>query len=157
MMRKISKTFLWTFVLLTLIGCASIFRHYGTFVADEAVTKQFEAYQLDPDMNYYFHGSDVYPNVIMGLKKQYVLANTLWQPIKPDPEIFKGFIYSMQSKAQDGGQSQYGFIMKSPDGQTIGIWYSMMFVSMTVKMGEGNKVDVFTANKNVYDKDGPDK
>ena len=45
-------------------------------------------YQMDADMNYYFSGSEIYPNAIIGLKKKYVLDNDLWKPIKPDPQTF---------------------------------------------------------------------
>ncbi len=130
---------------------ASVFRNYGTFVCDATVTKQFADYLLDPEMNYYFHGSDLYPNVIIGLKKKYVLANNLWQPLPSDLEVFKGLVSAMQAKAGEMAQSHYGFIMKSPEGETLGVWYSLMDVRMIVKMGKGNQVDVFTDIKNIYD------
>ncbi len=157
MMRKIARCGVLSLLVLGLLGCASFYRSYGQVVPDEGVTQSFAAYRLDPGMNYYFHGSDLHPNVIIGLKKQYVLANKLWQPIKADPRTFKGFVAGMQHKAGEISQSLYGFVMKSPDGQILGVWYSMLTVNMTVKMGEGNQVDVFTSHINVYDKDSPDQ
>ena len=138
-----------TFVILSA-GCAALTRGYGTFVPDESVARYFENYQMDPDMNYYFSGSDVYPNVIMGLRKEYVLDNDLWRPIKRDPMIFKDLVQGMYYKVGETGLFLHGFVMKSPEGRNLGVWYSLLSVQMRVKMGEGSKVIVFTPEQHVY-------
>jgi hypothetical protein len=136
--------------LLVLCGCAAIRQDFGTFVPDQSAEKSFESFQIDPDMNYYFSGSDVYPSVIMGLKKQYVLDNDLWRPLKSDPKVFNDLITDMQSKASISGQLQRGFVLKSPDGQIIGVCYCTFKVRMSLKMGEGNKVVVYTPDALSY-------
>ena len=123
---------------------------YGTFVPDQVVEKNFENFQIDPDMNYYFSGSDVYPTVIMGLRRQYLLDYDLWRPLKSDPALFKNLISDMQSKAREYGQLQRGFVLKSPDGQELGVCYCPFAVRMNLKVGEGNKVIVYTPEVSSY-------
>jgi hypothetical protein len=154
-MKKKSQEYLLLFVGISLLcGCASILNGYGTFVPDQVAEQNFESFQIDPDMNYYFSGSDVYPTVIMGLKKQYILDNDLWRPIKSDPKIFKDLITDMQTKAATSGQLQRGFALKSPDGQTIGVCYCPFKVRVRLKMGEDNKVVVYTPEVSSYPYDG---
>jgi hypothetical protein len=131
--------------ILVLCGCAAMLSGYGTNVLDDKVWDKFENFQIDPDMNYYASGpQDAYPIVIMGLKKQYVLDNDLWKPLPPDPKLFKSLIQRMQFEAQKIGQVQRGFVLKSPEGQDVGVCYCRLTVRMSLKMGEDNKMIVIT-------------
>jgi hypothetical protein len=139
--------------LLVLSGCAALLNGSGTNVLDGNVWDNFETFQIDPGMNYYASGpQDSYPIVIMGLKKQYVLDNDLWREIPPDPKLFRNLIKRMQFEAQKIRETQRGFILKSPDGQDVGVCYCRITVMMSVKMGEGNKIIVYTpdSDKNSY-------
>jgi hypothetical protein len=154
--EKIKKAFFRIFALLVLcvsMSCVGI--NYGNIMPDAAVTKAFEAFQIDPDMNYYYSGSDVHPNAIMGLKRNYVLDSDLWKPIEAQPKIFKDLITGMQTKALEYGTFQHGFVMKDNKGQPIGVWYSILRAATVIKMGEGNKVTVFTPELDTY-KEGED-
>jgi hypothetical protein len=111
-------------------------------------------------MNYYASGPhEAYPIAIMGLKKQYVLDNDLWRPLPPDPKLFKELIKSMQFEAQKIFEVHRGFILKSPAGQDVGVCYCRLTVMMRLKMGEGNKVIVYTpdAPENSYIINGVDR
>jgi hypothetical protein len=145
-MKKLSQRNIFLFLgILVLCGCASILSGYGTNVLNDKVWDKFETFQIDPDMNYYASGPhDAYPIVIMGLKKQYALDNDLWRPLPPDPKLFKDLIKSMQFEAQNKRQIQRGFVLKSPEGQDVGICYCRLTVRMSLKMGEDNKVIVYT-------------
>ena len=150
-MKKNCQKCVLTFLsILVLCGCASMRSGFGIFVPDQNAEKNIESFQIDRGMNYYFSGSDVYPSVIMGLKTQYLLDNDLWRPIQPDPKIFKDLITDMQYKARMAGQLQRGFILKSPDGQTLGVCYCTFNVRMSIKMGEDNKVIVYTPSSYPY-------
>jgi hypothetical protein len=143
---------------LVLFGCAGMLSGVGTNVLDEIAWDNFETFQIDPDMNYYASGPhDDYPIVIMGLKKQYVLDNDLWRPLPSDPQLFKHLIKSMQFEAQKIGQVQRGFALKSPEGQDIGICYCRLTVWINVKMGEGNKVIVYTPDSEENSYTPPDR
>lgn len=149
--EKIKKTILRIFasiVLCFFMSCVGI--NYGNIIPDTAVTKAFEAFQLDPDMNYYYSGSGVHPNAIMGLKRNYVLDSDLWKPIEAQPAIFKDLIKGMQTKALERGTFQHGFVMKDNKGQPIGVWYSILRAATVINMGEGNKVAVFTPELEIY-------
>ncbi len=160
MNKVIFRRLLWRAALgclcILLFGCAALTRNYGTFVPDDSVTRHFESFQMDPDMNYYFSGSSSYPNAIMGLKKEYVLDNDLWRPVKPDPKVFHDLIEGMLFKTGETGVFLHGFVMRAPNGKAIGVWYSLLSVQMKVKMGEGNKVIVYTPEQHVYHQDEGD-
>jgi hypothetical protein len=150
-MKKASQIYcIILFSILGLFGCAAMNQGYGTFVPDHLVQKGFESFQMDPNMNYYYSGSYAYPSVIMGLKKQYALDNDLWKPLQPDPILLKDLIGGMQTKAIQTGQAQHGFILRSPDGQTLGVCYCPLDVWIRAKMGEANKVVVYTPDRYPY-------
>jgi hypothetical protein len=145
MRRAIQKYGILILGILVLSGCAALLNGSGTNMLDENVWDNFETFQIDPGMNYYASGpQDSYPIVIMGLKKQYVLDNDLWRAIPPDPKLFRNLIKRMQFEAQKIREAQRGFILKSPDGQNIGVCYCRITVMMSIKMGEGNKIIVYT-------------
>jgi hypothetical protein len=150
-----NKTVKWEIVFLIMLsvtGCAVMNGQYGSIVLDQAAERNFAAFHIDPQMNYYYSGPDVYPNALMGLKKEYVLDNDLWKALAPDPKIFKEKIRSMQDKARLYGSSQYGFVIRDQQGTPIGVWYSLLTVKIkVVKMGEGNKVIVYTPELDAYD------
>ncbi|MCX5830690.1 MAG: hypothetical protein NT140_02165 [Deltaproteobacteria bacterium] len=145
MQRAIQKYGILILGILVLSGCAAFFNGYGTNVSDQIAQNNFEAFQIDPGMNYYASGpNDAYPIVIMGLKKRYLLDNDLWRPIPPDPQLFKDLVKRMQFEAQAINQVQRGFVLKSPEGQDVGVCYCRITAWVNVKMGEGNKVIVYT-------------
>jgi hypothetical protein len=150
MKKAIQKYCIILFSIMGLFGCAAMTQGYGTLVLDQIVQKNFESFQIDPDMNYYYSGSYVYPSVIMGLKKQFALDNDLWKPLQLDPILLKDLINGMQTKARQTGQVQRGFILKSPDGQTLGVCYCPLDVWIRTKMGEDNKVVVYTPDRYPY-------
>lgn len=125
-----------------LISCA--FSHYGTIAPDEAVTKSFEAYQMAPDMNYYYSGSDVIPNAVVGLKKEYTIEPDFWKPII-QPKVFRDMIEEMKRRAlrivTDGF---FGFTIKDDKGNTIGVWYSLLRAKTYVEMGKDKTVVIKT-------------
>ncbi|MDQ5987477.1 MAG: hypothetical protein CSYNP_03222 [Syntrophus sp. SKADARSKE-3] len=138
-------------IMMFLSGCSTFGWRYGAIVIDDAVRKNFEAFHMDPGMNYYYSGPDAAPNVLMGLKKDYLLDNDLWKPIEPNPKIFKEIIRSMQDKGMQFMTLQHGFVIKDDRGKPIGVWYSIFNIKpLVVKMGEGNKVDVYTPELDIY-------
>jgi hypothetical protein len=129
-------------VICFFIGCVGA--NYGSIIPDAAATKAFETFQIDPDMNYYYSGPEVYPNALIGLKKSYVLDSDLWKPIVAQPKVFKELITAMQTIALEHGMLQHGFAINDNKGQTIGVWYSILTARTLVRMGDGNKVEIFT-------------
>lgn len=152
MKEKIQKTLLTIFVFTVLcffISCVSA--NYGSIIPDAAVTKDFEAFQINPDMNYYYSGADTHPNAIMGLKKNYALDSGIWKPIEAQPKVLKEMVTGMKTKVLVAGTSQHGFIMKDDKGQQIGVWYSMLGVNTVIKTGKDNTVMVYPPALNTPD------
>jgi hypothetical protein len=139
------------FISIFFICMSCVDANYGSIIPDSNVTKGFESFQMDPDMNYYFSGSDVYPNAIMGLEKSYVLDSDLWKPIEAKPKVFKELITGMQTIALNHGMVQHGFIIKDNRGQSIGVWYSILKAKTFVKMEKDNKVSVPTPDMMTYE------
>ena len=150
----ISKTGYFLTGLVILAGCAVWTSGYGKFVNDETVRMNFETFQMDPDMIYYISGSDTYPSAIMGLKKKFTLDNDLWRPLKPESKLFKELVQNMQAKVYMEHKSFLrGFTIYAPDGEPLGVWYSIPRIKMIVEMGKDNKVIVYTPDLRTYDDD----
>jgi len=141
-MREAPFSVFTSIVICFFIGCVGA--NYGSIIPDAAATKAFEAFQIDPDMNYYYSGPEFYPNALIGLKKSYMLDSDLWKPIEAQSKVFKELITAMQKIALEHGMLQHGFIIKDNKGQTIGVWYSVLTARTLVRMGDDNKVEIFT-------------
>ena len=145
MIKLIRKTPTSIFALIVLCffsGCAG--PNYGSIDPNTAATKAFEAFQIDPDMNYYYSGPYASPNALIGLKKSYTLNSDLWKTIDPQPKLIKELITGMQNIAFEHGECQHGFIIRDNKGNTIGVWYSILQARTFIRMRDGNNVEIFT-------------
>ena len=140
-------------VLLLYMGCAGTFqKNYGGIIPDGNVSTAFESYKIDPQLNYYTSGSDLYPNALMGLKKTYTLDSDLWKRIEPTAKEFRDIIQYMQKRALELGQHQFGFAVLDDKGKQIGVWYSILSARTSVRMKEDGKVVIITPDLDTYDK-----
>ena len=140
-------------VLLLYMGCAGIFqKNYGSIKPDGDVSAAFESYKIDPQLNYYISGSEVYPNALMGLKKTYTLDSDLWKIIEPTAKEFREIIQYMQKRALEAGQHQFGFAILDDKGKQIGVWYSILSAKTFVQMKEDGKVIIITPDLDTYEK-----
>jgi hypothetical protein len=145
-----SKVGLMMILLTVLLLSGCLGGRYGNIYPDGQVSKDFDSFKIDPGVNYYYSGPDLYPNALIGLKKEYVLDSDLWKSFKPTPESFRDMILHMQDKAQEYREFQRGFIMYDNKGQPIGVWYSILKARTFTQMGEGNKVRVYTPDLMIY-------
>jgi len=143
--RKLSFSFFVIMIFFVCIGCVGA--NYGSIIPDSTVTKAFEDFRIDPDINYYYSGSDVNPNAIMGLKKSYVLDSDLWKPIQAQPGVFKSMITSMRDTGIQIVDLMHGFLIRDNKGQPIGVLYCTLNASRFVKTGRDNKVIVYTPER----------
>ena len=150
--RSIAAAAVVLAIVLTFGGCAG--GRYGNIFPDAQTTQDFDSFRIDPGMNYYYSGPDLFPNALIGLKKEYVLDSDLWKPISPTPASFRDMILHMQEKARDYREFQHGFLMYDNLGKPIGVWYSILRARTFVKMGEGNKVVVCTPDLMIYQSGG---
>ncbi len=115
---------------------------YGSLVPRSDVTEAFENYQADPDLNYYFSGSDVWPDALFGLNKAYTLNSPLWRKIEMTPEAMKKLVSGM--KARPSSPVLHGFAILDDQGRQIGKWYSILGIQTFIKMENERTVDIHT-------------
>ena len=139
-------------VILLSFGCAGLLNgNYGKIVPDGNVMHAFESYQVNPDLNYYISGSDVYPNAIMGIDKRYSLNSTLWKKVEFTPQTLKSLVDDMKAKVSEINQTLHGFTILDTKGNDIGNWYSILSARTTVKI-EDHSVVISTPDLDTYDK-----
>jgi len=151
-MRKHSISLIFTLIPLFFVcGCAGTFNGYGAIHPDQQVTRAFEAFQINPDFDYYYSGSGVYPNALIGIDKKYRLEpDDLWKKMALNQKEFKDLITQMQNRALGIGQSQYGFSILDDQERQIGIWYSILEAPTAVKMIDERTVLIYTPDLDTY-------
>lgn len=131
-MQKKWKTILSAACIMLLLlssGCASMqLKNYGSIVADGRVTAAFDKYQVNPNYDYFYSGSEVYPNAVMGLDKAYALDSDLWKKVDMTPAKLREIVTYMKDKAATVNlmTSLHGFVILDDKGKQIGVWYSIL-------------------------------
>lgn len=139
-------------LILLSFGCAGLHNgNYGKIVPDLGVMHAFENYQVNPDLNYYTSGSDVYPNAIIGIDKLYSLNSTLWKKVEFTPQTLKILVEDMNARVSEINQTLHGFTILDTKGNVIGNWYSILSARTTVRI-EDHSVFIFTPDLDTYDK-----
>lgn len=139
---------------LAVAACAGpIFRNYGRIVPSEEMTAAFESHRVDPGLRYYISGSNLYPNALMGLRRDCRLdPETLWKEVEMTPEVLREIVGNMQAKASEYGQFQYGFELSDPEGRPLGVWYSILSARTFIRMQEDGTVRIDTPDLETYEK-----
>ena len=141
------------FLILSSFGCAGLHSgSYGKITPDRNVTQAFETYQVNPDLNYYTSGSDIYPHAIIGINKNYTLRSELWKKREFTPGILKNLVEDMQFKVMQFYETPYGFDILDNDGNDIGDWYSIFSATTIVKTGKDRSVMIITPDIDTYEK-----
>jgi hypothetical protein len=140
---------------LSSMACAGpLFRNYGRITPNGETTRAFESYQVNAEYRYYISGSDLYPNALMGLHRDYRLdPETLWKEVTMTPERMKEIVEHMKTKAWgEYRQFQYGFEMSDEKGKPIGVWYSILKARTFLRMQENGTVRIDTPELETYEK-----
>jgi hypothetical protein len=129
-------------ILSLLIGCAATAKSSGVTTSREA-TAIWHSYEILPDYQYYYTGPDAQPFYIIGIGDRYKLMSKLWKPVDLTPEKLSGWINYLGPRV---GYSPYpyGAFITSPNGERIGLWYSVRDWRRTGSaiLGRGNQVFV---------------
>jgi hypothetical protein len=126
---------------------------YGQINPSTEATRIFESYQVNPDFRYYISGSDVYPNALIGLHKDYPLdPRTLWKEVEMTPQKMKSIVEYMKTKAFEYFQYQHGFDILDDKGKPIGIWYSILTARTFVRTNPDGTVRIDTPDLDTYEK-----
>jgi hypothetical protein len=139
---------------LTTIACAGrLFGTYGLINPSDEATLAFENYSVNPTYRYYISGSDVYPNALIGLSRDYHLdPETLWKEVEMTPKVMKEIVDHMKARASQLMQSPRGFSLVEDQGRMIGVWYSMITARTFLQMKKDGIVRIDTPDIDTYDK-----
>ena len=139
---------------LTTIACAG--RMVGTnglIDPSREATLAFENYSVNPTYRYYISGSDVYPNALIGLSRDYHLdPETLWKEVEMTPNLMKEIVDHMKARASQLMQFPQGFNLVDDKGRVIGAWYSIITARTFVQMKKDGIVRIDTPDINTYDR-----
>lgn len=155
-MKKMGKFLVYLCLAASLgtMACAGpLFQSYGRIDPSSEVTRAFEKHQVNEAYRYYISGSDVYPNALMGLHRDYRLdPRTLWKEVKMTPERMKEIVEYMQMKAGEYRLFQFGFGISDNKDRPIGVWYSILAAKTFVRMQEDGTVRIDTPQLDTYEK-----
>ncbi|MGZ6220225.1 MAG: hypothetical protein ACXWMV_09540 [Syntrophales bacterium] len=129
-------------------------KNYGSIVADGRVMEAFDKFQVNPNYDYFYSGSEVYPNAVMGLDKSYTLESDLWKKVDMTPAKLREIVTSMKDKAATVNlmTSLHGFVILDDKGKRIGVWYSILkaTANSSVKMKDSKTVLIDTPDINTW-------
>jgi len=142
-------------LLLVICGCAAnLYSNYGEIRPNKGVTQAFDNYEVNPNLNYYISGSDVCPNAIIGLSREYTLVSDLWKKTEFTAGTFKEVIQFMNDETSQYREELFGFDILDDKGNDIGDWYSILSARTAVKMMGDKKVIIYTPPLDIYREDG---
>ena len=162
-LKNISKTeistllsvFLLVVILSLLSGCATTAgkKSSGVVTSREA-TEIWHSYEILPSYHYYYSGPDSQPNYIIGIDDRYKLMTELWKPVDLTPEMLKNWFNYIRPRV-GYSQSPYGAFITAPNGERIGLWYSVRDWRLTgsASVGENNQVTVTRPARSTMGKD----
>ena len=136
-----------------LTGCAGLLSGSWAKIAPDAeVKKAFESFQVNPDYNYFYSGSDLYPHSLLGLSKAYKLESDIWIKMEITPQKLQETVSNMQAQALKYVFSEklFGFAVTDNNGRQIGIWYSLMVPGFSLNIRDDGRVIVSPPNDNQY-------
>ena len=136
-------------VLITIVKWR-VSARYGKIRPSGEVTTAYECFSVDLGLNYYISGSDTYPNAIIGIDKTWTLESDLWRKKDLSSKSMKELVQNMQSKAAEQNIMLHGFVIFDNKGRTIGDWFSIMGLIMTVEVTGEKSVIVYTPPIDTY-------
>jgi hypothetical protein len=131
-------------VMLTMqTGCTTTGRKGSGVVTSREATDIWHSYEILPNYHYYYSGPDSQPNYIIGIDDRYKLVTEFWKPVDLTPDMLKNWFNYYRPRV-GYSQSPYGAFITGPDGERIGLWYSVRDWRLTgsVTVGENNQVDI---------------
>lgn len=154
-MRSVKNVSLSVLLILSLgvISCSSsLFRNYGQ-ILPAGGSADPENGVVNHEFRYYISGSDLYPNALIGLQRDYSLdPEALWKEVVMTPEKLRTIVGYMKSKASEYGQFQHPFELLDTKGKKIGFWYSILSARTFIRFAEDGTVTLPTPDLETYEK-----
>jgi len=127
---------------LILTGCAA--RKPSGVAASQAATDIWHSFEILPNYKYYYSGSDSRPFYIIAIDDRYRLKSNLWKPVDLTSEMLKNWFNYYRPRVGGYNPLPYGAFITGPNGERIGLWYSVHDWRLTgsATLGENNEVTV---------------
>ncbi len=107
---------------------------------------------VDTNQRYYISGSDIYPNAIIGLNRDYRIdPQTHWREVEMNPEVMRTIVQNMKEKTAGRTHFLYGFDLLDTAGRPIGVWYSIQTARTCMQIKEHGIVRIDTPDLDTYD------
>jgi len=155
-MRSVKNVGLCVLLLLCLgvLSCSgSLFRNYGRILPSEETDRDLEGGVVHPEIRYFISGSDLYPNALIGLHRDYRLdRETLWKEVAMTPGKLREIVGFMKAKAYEYHQFPHGFDLLDTGGKKIGFWYSIFTARTFLRFEEDGTVMILTPKLETYEK-----
>jgi len=138
------SVFLLVVILSALSGCATTGKSSGVTYSQEA-TDIWHSYEILPNHHYYFWGPVSQPFYIIGIDEKYQLTPSHWKPVDLTPAMLKNWFNYIDPRV-GFSPNLYGALITGPDGERIGLWYSVRDWRRlgSASLGENNQVTVTT-------------
>lgn len=153
-LRKILVLSVLLLLGLNIIACSgSLFRNYGRILPSEEADRDLEGGVVHPEIRYFISGSDLYPNALIGLHRDYRLdRETLWKEVAMTPGKLREIVGFMKAKAFEYHHFPYGFDLRDTGGKKIGFWYSILTARTYLRFEEDGTVMIQTPELETYEK-----
>jgi hypothetical protein len=154
-MQKVKKTscfMLLGVLVLLLSGCAGSLKNYGTYAPDMDATGLFESGKPSALYKYYYCGPESGPTAMMGVKKDYILEERLWQKIDLESGAYGKLLEGMRNRTLRLGKSLKGYVLYGPDKAPVGIWYSVFEAMPTVHLIGEKLIEVLGPPSDLYER-----
>jgi hypothetical protein len=139
-------------VAVLLLGCAGTLKNYGSYAPDTEATRLFESGEQSPLYLFYYCGPESGPTAILGVKKDYVLEERLWQKIEPNSTAYGKLLEGMRNRTLRLGLSLKGYMLYGPDKAPVGIWYSVFEANPVVHLIGEKLIEVIAPPTDLYER-----
>lgn len=137
---------------LNIAGCSG-FGNYGRILPSGEVDREMDEAAVHAELRYYTTGSDLYPNALIGLHRDYRIdPETQWKEVAMTPEKLREIVGYMKAKAREFHQYPYGFDLLDREGKKIGFWYSIFLARTYLRFETNGTVTIQTPELETYEK-----
>ena len=140
--NRVIKTGFFILFMALFAGCAG---NYGNISPSREITDRFHAYEILPDLRYYYTGPDAYPLAIIGIHSRFSLESRFWKPVDLTSRHLRDWL-NFGGRRVDNDLNIHGANLTGPAGEWIGVWYAIRDWKSwgTVRLEEENRVVVTT-------------
>ncbi len=109
---------------------ATTMQNAGTIRESGDITRKYRALTIDPNYNYFWSGTELNPDAIMGIDKKLTVQSKFWHQIDMDKEQLEYWVtWGDRQSADEGFASRYlgkymGAYILDDQGKVVGDWYS---------------------------------